>query len=272
MTASHLTPEASPGRERVDEWPAVIEMIELGKTYGGGSLEVEALKDVSLRIEQNEFVAIIGPSGSGKSTMMHILGCLDVPTTGTFRLAGHDVQDFNEDQLSDVRNLMIGFVFQQFNLLAYLPAWRNVELPLVYGAVDVHERRERALAALDKVGLADRADHRPGELSGGQQQRVAIARALVTEPALILADEPTGNLDSTSTADVLGLLGDLHDEGRTIILITHEADVAERAERIIQIRDGRVWQGDVALGGSNLSGSPLADTRPGDTNLIGASS
>jgi putative ABC transport system ATP-binding protein len=244
----------------------VIQMIGVGKTYGGGSLRVEALRDVSIRIEQGEMVAIIGPSGSGKSTLMHILGCLDVPTTGGFRLAGHDVAGFDEDQLADVRNLLIGFVFQQFHLLAYLPAWRNVELPLLYGAVDVSERRERALAALDKVGLADRADHKPGELSGGQQQRVAIARALVTEPALILADEPTGNLDSTSTADVLGLLADLHDEGRTIVLITHEADVAARAERVIQIRDGRIWQGAVTLGSSNAATTPQRTLGP-----IGAS-
>ena len=191
----------------VEAAPAVIDLVDVGKTYASGSLEVEALRGVSLRIDEGEFVAIIGPSGSGKSTLMHILGCLDVPTAGTFRLSGEDVASLNENQLAEVRNRHIGFVFQQFNLLAYLPAWRNVELPLVYLAgVEIAERKARALRALDKVGLADRADHRPGELSGGQQQRVAIARALVTEPALILADEPTGNLDSTSTADVLGLL------------------------------------------------------------------
>jgi len=224
--------------------PAVIELIDVRKTYAAGDLEVEALRGVSLRVEENEFVAVTGPSGSGKSTLMHILGCLDVPSSGIFRLAGHDVQTFDEDQLSDVRNLLIGFVFQQFNLLAYLPAWRNVELPLVYSGLPAGERRQRALHALDTVGLADRADHKPGELSGGQQQRVAVARALVSEPALILADEPTGNLDSTSTADVLGLLEDLHAEGRTIVLITHEADVAKRAERTIQIHDGKVWRPD----------------------------
>jgi putative ABC transport system ATP-binding protein len=222
----------------------VIEMVDVDKVYASGSLEVTALQTVSIRIETGEFVAIMGPSGSGKSTLMHILGCLDVPTSGIFRLAGHDVAGFGQNQLSDVRNLMIGFVFQQFNLLAYMSAWRNVELPLVYSRVPPVERRERALAALAKVGLADRADHRPGELSGGQQQRVAIARALITEPALILADEPTGNLDSTSTADVLDLMDDLHDEGRTIVLITHEPDVAVRADRMIQIRDGQVWPSD----------------------------
>jgi putative ABC transport system ATP-binding protein len=224
----------------IDHTPPVIEMAGVGKTYASGSLEVEALRDVSIRIEQNEFVAIIGPSGSGKSTLMHILGCLDVPSEGIYRLAGYDVAHLDEDQLADVRNVLIGFVFQQFNLLAYLPAWRNVELPLIYANMDPGERRQRALAALDKVGLGDRADHRPGELSGGQQQRVAIARALVTEPALLLADEPTGNLDSSSTADVLSLLAQLHDEGRTIVLITHEADVARRAGRTIQIFDGQV--------------------------------
>jgi len=218
----------------------VIELIDVNKVYTSGALEVTALRDVSLRIDQSDFVAVIGPSGSGKSTLMNILGCLDVPTSGVFRLAGHDVQSFDENQLSEVRNRFVGFVFQQFNLLAYLPAWRNVELPLVYAGVRPAERRRRALEALDTVGLATRADHRPGELSGGQQQRVAIARALVTEPGMILADEPTGNLDSTSSADVLGLLQDLHDAGRTIVLITHEHDIADRASRMLEIRDGKV--------------------------------
>ena len=234
----------------------VIELVDVGKVYSTGSLEVAALVDVSLRIETNEFVAVIGPSGSGKSTLMHILGCLDIPTAGVFRLAGHDVQSLDEDRLALVRNLYIGFVFQQFNLLAYLPAWRNVALPLVYTGMPPVDRRERALDALAKVGLADRAEHKPGELSGGQQQRVAVARALVTEPAMILADEPTGNLDSTSTADVLDLFDDLHHEGRTIVLITHEQDVAARAERIIQIRDGRLWQPDDGVTSDVLVGSP----------------
>ena len=201
-------------------------------------MEVVAVHDLSLTIDEGEFVAITGPSGSGKSTLMHILGCLDVPTSGVYRLAGHDVSSFDENLLADVRNLFIGFVFQQFNLLAYLEAWRNVELPLVYGGVPPAERHDRALDALARVGLADRAHHRPGEMSGGQQQRVAIARALVTQPAVILADEPTGNLDSTSTADVLELLGALNEEGSTIVLITHEHDIAARAERRIEMRDG----------------------------------
>ena len=219
---------------------AVIELVDVAKTYATGAVEVRALSEVSLTIDQGEFVAIVGPSGSGKSTLMHILGCLDTPTSGTFHLAGEDVASLGEDHLADMRNRRIGFVFQQFNLLPYLPAWRNVELPLVYTGTDRAERRERALRALAQVGLADRADHKPGELSGGQQQRVAIARALVTEPALILADEPTGNLDSASTADVLDLLDDLHALGRTIVLITHEHDVAERAQRIVTIHDGQV--------------------------------
>ncbi len=219
----------------------VIELVDVSKVYATGEIEVAALRNVSLRIDETEFVAVVGPSGSGKSTLMHILGCLDVPSSGAFRLAGHDVQSFDENRLADVRNLFIGFVFQQFNLLAYLPAWRNVELPLMYAGVSSVERRERALLALEQVGLADRAHHRPGEMSGGQQQRVAIARALVTEPAMILADEPTGNLDSTSTGDVLSLIEDLHEAGRTIVLITHEHDIAERAERTIQIRDGQLW-------------------------------
>ncbi|HEY7104768.1 MAG TPA: ABC transporter ATP-binding protein [Acidimicrobiia bacterium] len=229
----------------------VIELVDVDKVYKSGELEVAALRSVSLRIEEGEFVAIVGPSGSGKSTLMHILGCLDVVTNGTFRLAGHDVSSLDENVLADVRNAFIGFVFQQFNLLAYMPAWRNVELPLVYAGVEPSERRERAMHALDTVGLADRADHRPGELSGGQQQRVAIARAVVTEPAMILADEPTGNLDSVASADVIGLLRTLHDEGRTVVLITHEADIGAQAQRIIQLHDGRIWTPDDHLVGAS---------------------
>jgi putative ABC transport system ATP-binding protein len=227
---------------------AVIELVDVAKTYRSGSLEVEALKGIDLRIEQGEFVAIAGPSGSGKSTLMHIIGCLDVPTSGRLVLAGEDVADFDEDRLADVRNRYIGFVFQQFNLLPYMTAVRNVELPLVYAAIDPGERRELAMQALDLVGLGDRAKHRPGELSGGQQQRVAIARALVTEPALLLADEPTGNLDSSSTNDILNLLAELHRAGRTIVLITHEQTVADEADRVVHILDGRL--------ASTLVGSP----------------
>jgi putative ABC transport system ATP-binding protein len=220
----------------------VIHLEGVGKTYRSGSLEVEALRGVDLSIGQGEMVAIVGPSGSGKSTLMHIIGCLDVPTRGSFQLSGEDVASLGEDRLADVRNRHIGFVFQQFNLLPYLTACRNVELPLVYAQLEPADRRRRALSALEQVGLADRAEHRPGELSGGQQQRVAIARALVTEPALLLADEPTGNLDSTSTAEVLDLLTDLNRAGRTIVLITHEHDVAQRAGRIVRIADGALHE------------------------------
>ncbi len=225
---------------------AVIVLEGVGKIYDTGVLAVEALREVDLTIERGELVAIMGPSGSGKSTLMHILGCLDVPTTGQFRLSGEDVAELDEDALADIRNRRIGFVFQQFNLLPHLSAWRNVELPLVYAAVSPAERKALALDALARVGLSDRAQHRPGELSGGQQQRVAIARALVTEPDLLLADEPTGNLDSTSSAEILTLLEDLHRQGRTVVLITHEADVAARAERIVRIEDGRVHEGETA--------------------------
>jgi putative ABC transport system ATP-binding protein len=193
-----------------------------------------------MSIMPGEYVAIMGPSGSGKSTLMHILGCLDPLTTGSYRLAGQDVSRMSDDELAEVRNRSIGFVFQQFNLLPSLSAWRNVELPLCYAGVGRDERRARAVDALRRVGLADRIMHRPGELSGGQQQRVAIARALVTDPALILADEPTGNLDSTATNDVLALFDELHSSGRTIVLITHEDDVGARTGRVVRLRDGLV--------------------------------
>jgi putative ABC transport system ATP-binding protein len=225
----------------------ILRLVDVGKVYTTGSVKVEALRGVSMQVERGEYVAIMGPSGSGKSTLMHILGCLDVPTTGSYALAGEDVSTMSEAALAIVRNAQIGFVFQQFNLLASLPAWRNVELPLCYSGVGRAERKERALRALERVGLRDRIDHRPGELSGGQQQRVAVARALVTDPALILADEPTGNLDSRSSADVLQLFAELHDQGRTIVLITHENDVAESAQRIVRILDGQIDSAAAAL-------------------------
>jgi len=230
----------STGTVAPDGGQPILRLADVGKMYATGPLQVEALHGVSMEVARGEYVAIMGPSGSGKSTLMHILGCLDVPTSGSYHLAGEDVSTMNEDALAVVRNRQIGFVFQQFNLLASLPAWRNVELPLCYSGVGRSERKERALGALERVGLGDRVDHRPGELSGGQQQRVAVARALVTDPALILADEPTGNLDSHSTQDVLRLLDELHDQGRTIVLITHEHDVAERARRIVRILDGMI--------------------------------
>ncbi|MDT5009288.1 MAG: putative transport system ATP-binding protein [Mycobacterium sp.] len=219
---------------------AILSLRDVRKTYSMGEMTVDALAGISMDVFAGEYVAVMGPSGSGKSTLMHILGCLDVPTSGTYELAGTDVSKMTEAELAEVRNRKIGFVFQGFNLLPSLPAWRNVELPLCYAGVSREERKARAVAALERVGLGGRVNHRPGELSGGQQQRVAVARALVTDPALILADEPTGNLDSRSTADVLTLLAELSEAGRTIMLITHESDVAEKAQRTVRIRDGLV--------------------------------
>jgi putative ABC transport system ATP-binding protein len=228
-----------PHRRLQDPEP-VIELAGVRKSYRTGSMQVDALRGVSLQILRGEYVAIMGPSGSGKSTLMHIVGCLDVPTDGTYLLAGEDVSGLDEDELAEIRNRRVGFVFQQFNLLPSLSAWRNVELPLTYAGVRGPERKDRAIAALERVGLGDRIEHRPGELSGGQQQRVAVARALVSDPALILADEPTGNLDSVATEDVLQLFAELHAQGRTVVLITHESEVAARARRVIRIRDGAV--------------------------------
>lgn len=235
----------APALDAHDADAPVIDLAGARKTYRTGSIEFEALRGIDLRIDTGEYVAIMGPSGSGKSTLMNIVGCLDVLTEGTYRLAGEDVGDLDEVELAEVRNRRLGFVFQQFHLLASLPAWRNVELPLMYGRVSAAERRERAVAALERVGLADKLANRPGELSGGQQQRAAVARALVGEPALILADEPTGNLDSASTADVLALFDGLHAQGRTIVLITHELEVARHARRIVFVRDGLVQSDEV---------------------------
>jgi putative ABC transport system ATP-binding protein len=227
----------------------VVHLEGVRKVYRSGDIEFEALRGVDMSINQGEYVAVVGPSGSGKSTLMNLLGCLDVPSSGVYLLGGDDVSSMNESQLALVRNRRVGFVFQQFHLLATLPAWRNVELPLVYAGVERAQRRERAVRALERVGLGDRVENRPGQLSGGQQQRVAVARALVTEPDIILADEPTGNLDSASTEAVLGLLDELHASGRTIVLITHEREVAARAQRNLTIRDGLITA-DERVGGA----------------------
>jgi putative ABC transport system ATP-binding protein len=218
----------------------VIELGQVTKTYGSGRIQVTALDRVDLTIEPGEFVAIMGASGSGKSTLMNIIGCLDVPTRGRFNIDGVDVRTLDEAALSRIRNRKIGFVFQSFNLIPRTSALANVELPLAYAGVRAKERRTRALAALESVGLADRAGHGPSELSGGQQQRAAVARALVANPALLLADEPTGNLDSASTAEIMRLFARLNDEGRTVVIITHEPDVAAYAQRIVRLRDGRI--------------------------------
>jgi putative ABC transport system ATP-binding protein len=218
---------------------AVIDLSDVHKVYKSGMLEVEAVRGVTTTIEDGEFVAVTGPSGSGKSTLMHIIGCLDVPSSGTYRLAGDDVSNMSEMELARIRNRRIGFVFQQYNLLPTMTAWRNVELPLTYAAVDRTERRQRAMAALERVGITGHAQHRPGEMSGGQQQRVAVARALVADPDLILCDEPTGALDTAAASEVLSLLEELHASGRTVVVITHEPDVAARAQRILRMRDGQ---------------------------------
>jgi putative ABC transport system ATP-binding protein len=218
----------------------VIDLREVRKTYRVGDIAVHALRGVSMQIERGDFVAIMGASGSGKSTLMNILGCLDTPTSGSYRLNGLDIRGVDEDSLSDLRNRYIGFVFQSFNLIPRTRAIANVELPLTYAGLPRAQRHVRAAAALAAVGLTARAQHVPNELSGGQQQRVAIARALVTNPAMILADEPTGNLDTRSTAEVLAIFDRLSRQGRTIVLITHEPEVAQHARRVIRLRDGMV--------------------------------
>jgi putative ABC transport system ATP-binding protein len=218
----------------------VIDLHEVHKTYSVGDIAVHALRGVSLRIERGEYVAIVGASGSGKTTLMNILGCLDTPTTGVYRLNGLDVRGIEEDALADVRNREIGFVFQSFNLIPRTRAQANVELPLTYAGLPRGARHERAVVALRQVGLGNRVHHMPSELSGGQQQRVAIARALVTNPAMILADEPTGALDTVSSAEVLGIFDRLNEQGRTIILITHEQAIAAHARRVVRISDGTI--------------------------------
>jgi putative ABC transport system ATP-binding protein len=237
---------------------AVIELSAVSKVYGRGEAEVRALDGVDITIERGDFVAIIGASGSGKSTMMNIIGCLDAPTSGSYLLDGINTVELDEYQQAQIRNRKIGFVFQNFNLIPRTRAVDNVAMPLAYGRVGRQERRARALEMLAAVGLSSRADHRPSQLSGGQQQRVAIARALVTNPVLLLADEPTGALDSRSSAEILDLFERLHDSGRTIVMITHEMDVAKRAGRVVRMQDGRVVSDDrqQPLGGRALAVAP----------------
>lgn len=218
----------------------IINIENVAKTYQMGTETVHALRSVSLNIRKNEYIAIMGPSGSGKSTMMNIVGCLDTPTKGTYLFENENVATMNDNELADIRNRKIGFVFQTFNLLARASTLKNVELPLVYAGVKKDERQQRAFAALESVGLQDRTHHKPNELSGGQRQRVAIARALVTKPSIILADEPTGNLDSKTGVEIMRLFGELWKSGNTVILVTHEEDIARHAHRIVRIRDGMI--------------------------------
>ena len=218
----------------------VIVTRDLRKEYQMGTEIVHALRGVDLDIRRNEYLAVMGPSGSGKSTLMNLVGCLDTPTAGSYELNGQPVQDLDDDDLARIRNREIGFVFQTFNLLPRATALHNVELPLVYAGLGAEQRRQRAAACLEMVDLADRMDHQPNELSGGQRQRVAIARALVNEPSILLADEPTGNLDSVTSAEIMAVFEDLHDAGQTIIMVTHEYDIADHARRVITLRDGRI--------------------------------
>jgi len=219
---------------------SIILLQDLRKSYYLGRQELPVLKGINLEIGQNEYVALMGPSGSGKSTLMNILGCLDSPTSGKYILSSHDVSKMADDDLATVRNMEIGFVFQQFNLLPRLTAAENVSLPLVYAGVPRKERLEKALVMLERVGLADRSHHKPNELSGGQCQRVAIARALINDPSLILADEPTGNLDSKTSIEIMDIFGKIHSQGNTVVLVTHEEDIAAYAHRVVRLRDGLI--------------------------------
>jgi len=225
--------------------PFVIEIQGLTKVYSLGEVEVRALDGIDLNVDEGEFVAIMGPSGSGKSTLMNIIGCLDRPTAGTYKLDGVDVSELDRDERAVIRNAKIGFVFQSFNLLARTSSLENVELPLLYGELGLSrdQRRKAAIASLHRVGLAGREGNHPSQLSGGQQQRVAIARALVTNPAILLADEPTGNLDSRTSEEIIGIFQELNEDGKTVVLITHEPDIAQHAKRVVTVRDGRI-QGD----------------------------
>ena len=226
--------------ERGGDASDIIRMEGIRKVYDTGKIRVEALKGIDLVVKRGEFVAVVGPSGSGKSTLMNLIGCLDTPSAGDYFLAGEKVAGLTRDQLADVRNRRVGFVFQAFNLLPQITALENVEMPLLFGGVAAKKRRERAAEVLATVGLADRMDHRPTELSGGQMQRVAIARAMAMEPDILLADEPTGNLDSSSGGDIMGVFTDLWKQGRTLIVITHDLSLARRASRVVEIQDGRI--------------------------------
>jgi len=218
----------------------IIDINELTKTYSQGTIKVEALRGINLQVEENDYIAIMGPSGSGKSTFMHILGCLDRPTSGSYVLNNQKVEKLDDKQLSQTRNREIGFVFQSFNLLPHMTVQQNVELPMMYAGAGKSDRIKKAKHALDRVGLADRTHHLPNELSGGQRQRVAVARSLVNDPSILLADEPTGNLDSKTSAEIMGLFQEVHEQGNTLLLVTHERDIAEHAKKIVTIRDGLI--------------------------------